>query len=213
MKLREFLQINSCPFCNSTLKLYFHPRRWQSIRYEDNRLLLIFRMNGRSKKEQNYKVGYSFDLDDNSWYIDFFMMEDVRFNNTVPNYLRTRFRNLDANLPKYRFYKSCLKCSRYECATNFFTLNFKTCKVDLHLAHEYFGLIQSLDKGLYRICKLSNNYTVNQSSITYYRSETAVWARSDCGLRMNNDIQVPGIIKFSSNDETMNRINKLIVFS
>jgi len=215
MNLTEFVEYREqCPICDSKLHFIFHSKKWQSMRYEDDRLLVIFRMDSIKKHQQDYKVGYSFGMKDNSWYVEFFSKDQKRFEEESPEHLRNRFKELDKNLKYYRFYKYCTSCCRYNYSSNTFMLNQKTGHIDnLCLGNEYFGLSLPLEDGRYRICKLNNDYILNMSSISFSKEKSNVWARADSSTNEMSFIQIPSLIKFTTHDETIARINKLMVFS
>jgi hypothetical protein len=216
MNIREFINYrNDCPICNEKLTTFFHSEKHQRFKYEDGRLVAIFRLNGIKKHHIDYKVGYSFGMEDNSWQIEFYNQDEIRFESDSPNFLIKRFRDLDSNLKNYKFYRVCMKCHSYNYSSNLFNLDFKTKKViPLYIDSEYFGLSYKTNDE-YRIYKLINFYNLNKSHLIYGKSQSENATKSDWAWPLNVDFKLleTGLIKFSSKVEVVNRINKLLIFS
>jgi hypothetical protein len=225
MNLQQFINYRKdCPICDKQLKLAFHSKKQQSYRYEDGRLIFLFDLRALKKGQTHYKVGYSFGLEDNSYYIEFYTSKDKRFDDEAPDFLRARFKELDKNLLAYRFFKYCPGCSCYNYFSNNFLLK-KTLTVQLGVETEYIGMHQPIDNR-YKIYKLLNNYTDGVSFLIYGKHWSEDMARDDSDMLGNNPnptnlningsklelIQTP-LIKFVSKQETMARLNKLILFS
>jgi hypothetical protein len=220
MNLQQFIDYRkNCPICDQQLKLVFHSKKRQSHRYEDGRLIFLFDLLPLKKKQQHYKVGYSFGLEDNSYYIEFFTKDGKRFDDEAPDFLIERFKELDKNLLAYRFFKYCPNCSCY----NYFSNNFLLKKIytrSLDVETEYIGMSQPI-VNKYKIYKLLNNYTDGVSSLIFGRHWAKEIARDDSGgtamihspAGSKLEIMQTAIIKFVSKEETMQRLNKLIVFS
>ena len=219
MNLQGFLDYrNKCPLCDADLVTSFHSNKKQSVKWEDNRMLVIFRLDALKKKQIDYKVGYSFGLKDNSWYVEFYTKDDKKFENDSPDFLRARFKELDKNLGTYRFYRHCAKCVCYNYMSNTFILDYKGTTGDLTINLEYIGMHRQLEDR-YRLFKLSNDYILSKSTIVFGKTETLMVARDDFGMHTMktqgdwlDEIQT-SLIKFTTKEETMDRIQKLIVFS
>jgi len=220
MNLKEFIDYRkNCPLCDTQLKLALHSKKQQSHRYEDNRLLFLFNLNALNKKQKHYKVGYSFGLEDGSYYIEFYTYKEKRFDGETPDFLRERFKELDKNLLAYRFLKYCSRCSCYNYSSNNFLLK-NTSIGSLNIEMEYVGMIQPVGNK-YKIYKLLNNYTDGVSSLIYGRHWSEAIARDDSGgtamihspAGYKLEMMQTSIIKFISKEETMRRLNKLIIFS
>lgn len=226
MNLKEFFEYRqTCPICKDVLVTSFHSQKKQSIRYEDDRFVVLFRMDSLKKKGINYKVGYSFGLEDHSWYVEFYTQDDKRFENDSPNFLRERFKELDKNLGQYKFYRHCTGCCCYNYSSNDFYLDYDLGSInDLIVNVEYIGMLQPIETG-FKVYKLLNDYGGSKSTIVFGKHPSENIARSDAGVvnkkpHMSNYyssfnldmIQVP-LIKFSSQEETMERIRKLLIFS
>ena len=219
MKLADFLNYKTeCPICGGQLKTIFHSRKIQGQRIEDDRLVFIFRMNALNKGQSFAKVGYSIDANDNSIYIEFYNKNGEKFENESPEWLRIRFWELDKNLKGYKFYRECYNvgCKRYMYDSNSFIINYKSCNMgDLSIKSEHIGLCQSVDDG-YKIFKMYNDFTTNKTNLTVFKDSTDLWAMVNSGIPFYGanatDLSLP-IIKFSSREETTERLSKLIVFS
>jgi hypothetical protein len=213
MKLREFLDYKKeCPICQNPLNIAFHSNRRQKIRFEDNRMLILFPLDGLTKKQKHYKVGYSFGFDDNSLRIEFFTHDEIRYEDVSPRFLMDRFKSLDENLAGYKIYKHCNSCERYNYATNPLNFDYKNCSIgELSVHTEQCWLIKPAMLGGYKV----------YSMVTYYKSkETFINYGKVKSLRENKYITDEltnhlhtGLIPFTSHDETLKRLEKLILFS
>lgn len=213
MILREFINHrHECPLCDFPLTTTFHSKKWQNMKYIDDRMVVMFRMDGLKKKQKDYKVSYCFGLEDNSWYVDFYTKDEELIGLETQDHLRVRFKELNKNLKGYRFYKYCSRCGCYMYSSNFFELDFKKALIsDLHIVDEHFGMAVEVENG-FKIYKLINNPKKNQSIIMCSKNASDVWARADCNLSDQDMVQVP-LIKFSSREEVIDRLKKLLVFS
>lgn len=215
MNLQEFIAYREkCPICENKLITNLHSQKRQTIRFEDNRLLVVFRLDALKKHQIDYKVGYSFSLEDNSWYVEFFNQDDKRFETDSPLFLRDRFKELDKNLGGYKFYRHCTWCKRYNYSTNTFYLNYKTGMVDkMCMNMEYVGLSTPVDKG-YKIYRLLNDYMSSKTTLMYgkQRNEESTKYDFSVGVKFLDILETP-VIKFTSAQETVDRLGKLIIFS
>jgi len=225
MNLKEFLEYRKiCPICSDVLVTSFHSQKKQIIRYEDDRFVVIFRLDALKKKQINYKVGYSFGFENNSWHVEFYSQDDKRFENDSPNFLRDRFKELDKNLGQYKFYRHCTGCCCYNYSSQDFYLDYDLGLIEELIVNvEYIGMLQPVESG-FKVYKLLNDYGGGKSTIVFGRHHSELIARSDAGVvnkgpfittsyGSNLDMIQTPIIKFTSNEETMERINKLLIFS
>lgn len=220
MKLQEFLDYKKdCPMCGYPLKTIFHSRRQQSQSIENNKLMFFFKLSNIKRNSTEYKVAYSFDTTDNSLSIEFYNKEGVKFENESPEFLRIRFWELDKNLKGYRFYKECNNsiCRRYMYESNHFTINYKAGTIDeLKIVSEFVGLSQPTEDG-YKIMRMFNNHLTNQTNLVITKASEEIWAGINYSINNNfgggyMELNTP-LIKFSSKEETTDRISKLLVFS
>jgi hypothetical protein len=223
MNLRDFLNYRtSCPLCKGGLTTILHSHKRQSIRLEDNRLLIIYALDGLKRNQANYKVGYSFGMYDNSWYAEFYNKDGKRFENDAPDFLRVRFKELDKNLgSEYKFCRYC-DCRRYNYISNIFKLDYKLANIgDLSIHKEYFGMAQKLLDGNYKIYKLLNNYLESKSYLVFGQDLSDISAGYDWTMdprfsslsKHNLDQIQTSLIKFTNKEEIVDRLSKLIVFS
>jgi len=188
-------------------------------------MVVLFRLDALGKHQIDYKVGYSFGLDDNSWQVEFYNQDNIRFEKDSPNFLMKRFKELDKNLGDYKFYKHCGKpgCCRYNYSSTIFRLDYKHGKLGslsnspvMTVGMEYIGMSSPTEDG-YKVYKLLNDYKSSRSTLIFGKHPSELITRSDWGMH-NPPIDTLGIIqtsliKFSSKEETMERVSKLIVFS
>lgn len=216
MNLQEFIAYRECcPICDNKLITSFHSEKKQTIRFEDNRLLVVFWLNALKKHQINYKVGYSFSLTDNSWYAEFYNKDDKRFELDSPEFLRARFKELDKNLGGYKFYRHCTSCRRYNYSTNTFQLDFQSGIINkLCLNMEYIGLSTPSDDG-YKVYRLLNDYMSSKSILMYgkHQTEEHIQYNSHISSQPLRLLETNSVIKFSSPIETVDKLNKIILFS
>ena len=210
-----------CPLCENVLTTYFHSDRRQSIRFEENRLVVVFPLEAmKGKKNQaHYKVGYSFSLADNTFCIEFYDKNNFRLDNEAPDFLRNRFKELSKNLGLLKFYKECGVCHRYFYFSSNFVLDFRSNFIEIKPYFEYFGFAENYggaQDDRYRIYRLVNRLQNNTSQITYgvdgNISHTQLDIHRPVLLSGYTSLELP-LIKFVSKKETLRRIKKLIIFS
>lgn len=215
MNLRDFLNYrNNCPICDKQLKFIFHSKRRQKINYIDDRIVITFPMDSIKKNERSYLISFAIDPVKNSFFIDFASEQGEKFDN-IPLSIVKKFLSFNANLGAYAFYKQC-DCGRYTYGSNYFNLDLKNRKFpDTSIQKEVFTLIlaQFNDDG-YKTCKLLNNYETNKSILDFWKSKPSVLDGNTIYYdELKSDILVTNLIKFVSIEETVARINKLLVFS
>lgn len=218
MNIDEFMSYRtSCPVCkgfNLKFQMGRYGRGADTHKYEDDRLLVTREMRGIRKGEKSYKISYSFGCKDNSAQIEFYTTSGEKFHYFVPTGLISKFKTLDANLKAHIFTKECRSCNRYSYTSNPFFIYYKAKNIgNLQVQNEYFGLIgaRKLD---YRIYRMNNNYLNKETSIQFFNSGNIDFALEQCyfngepGSILNLDL-----MKFSSENEMVDRLNNLIVFS
>jgi hypothetical protein len=233
MNLKEFLSLRKeCPFCQSQLTTHFQSRRLQSIRYEEDRLVAVIDMNDLQHHSKDYKVGYSFDMNDNSVYIEFFSYPGKKYEQSIHTILLERFREMDKNISPYYFIRKCGTCRKYRATSNSFKIDLKngtiralnglatmigdtsTSSIELH--DEWFSLTLLIKDDEYKVMTLSNYHSPPlkepTSIIRYWRGDYKT-ATYDYPIPVESaEIKLP-FIPFVSAPETSERINKLITFS
>lgn len=191
---------------------------------EDGRLRVMFDMDGLKSGEKDYKVGYSFGLQDSSFFIDFYTKEGERFYDQVSLNLLEKFRRFHNNLQAlYSFSRKCFYCYRFNSNSNRISLNFRTQKIgDIELAYETFGFAIPAEEN-YKIIVLSNRHKEtdphDRSSYIDPRSMVHFWrgdereARYDYKMPQNYETLILPPIPFVSVEETRQRLNSLLVFA
>jgi len=176
------------------------------------------------RKSSDYKVGYSFHLTENQFCIEFYTKEGLRLEKETQLHLMDKFKALDKNLNNYRFYRRCNGCRRYHYSSVMFRLNFETASLnlldeDFIIDSEYFSFIQAMEQGSkmpYRIYRLLNCYSSKKEAIsylTYWNSPVPHGTLSDSTIPSDaNFLDLP-LIPFVSLNDTLQRIQKLLVFS
>lgn len=215
MKLSEFLEHRKiCPICdnqNLTLCMGEHKNK-AAHRYEENRLLIIRNMKGLRKNDKSYKIGYSLGLTDNSIMIEFYTKDDIIFN-SVPITLLLKFKEINKNINKHVLVKSCASCHRYSYISNYFDIDYITNIIDFAVVREHYGLSKLIKRDKYHIYQMINNYNVNETEINCYVASSTFYAM------LLNQILIPTtklkfpFMKFTTRDEVVNRLEKLMVFS
>jgi hypothetical protein len=212
MNLKEFLNYRyNCPICQTKLVTSFHSQRKQKIRFENNRFVVTFALDSLKRPQKNYKISYSFGLEDNSFYIDFYTKTDIKFENEVPLFLIKRFKELDKHLQDYKIYKYCSDCG-YNYGTGSFKLNYHLQNIgELCVGTEYIIMVQPVTDG-FKIYKLLNYYKSGETWLSYGKITGDKIPSPLGGIVLPNMIRT-GIIPFITREETMGRIGKLLVFS
>lgn len=231
MNLTDFFKIQSkCPFCDSLLVTSFLPNRKQTIRYEDDRLLIVYDMKGIDRGN-NYKVGYSFGMQDNSFHIEFFNSAgQADYYNEAPLHLIEKFYEFHKNLGAlYSFNRQCRFCFRYNSGSKAFQLNFRTMQLDnpntIELGYESFGFVmsdsQSVGAEQAKIMILHNQYYGNEShpvprsTLHYWKghADTVRYDRPFLSAYLSKQFITLPLVPFVSEKETARRLNNLIIFS
>lgn len=221
MNLQEFIDSRThCPICNTALVTQFISSRKQKIRFEDNRFVVIFVMKPMGVNQPDYEVGYSFNPNDNTFFIEFYSEWDHR--KQVPVHMLEKFMDFHNNLMSEgscKFYRRCTFCNRYSKASIPFKPQFKTGTLDtgifdgLQIAYESFGLTLPTEDG-FKIMFLSNFHSpIEQSIIKWFRAEDESSARTDYMLPSKHlEVKLP-LIPFVSKEETSRRVNNLLTFA
>ena len=228
MNLQEWLNYHkNCPLCAAPLTTYLHSTKRQAIKWEEGRMVVVFDLlsidrRSSSRMRGEYKIGYSFHLTENQFCIEFYNKDGIRIEKEVQPHLMDKFKSLDSNLKIYRFYQQCNSCKRYHYSSGAFKLNLKDAtlhfKESFIVSSEYFGLIQAMEQGSktpFRIYRLLNCYTEKEigSHLTYWCTSIPHGTLSDWTVPNEATFLDLPLIPFVSEDDTLDRIKKLIVFS
>jgi len=218
-----FIYRRNCPLCENVLTTYLHSDRRQSIRFEDNKLVVLFPLDaikGKGRKDHgNYKVGYAFSFLDNTFCIEFYDKNNFRIENEIPAFLLARFRELNKNLTSLKFYKECGTCHRYFYSSNNFVLDLQSTCVEINPFYEFFGFAENYggaQDDRYRIYRLVNWLQSKTSYLSYgidkNISHVLIYNHRPVLLSGYTSLDLP-LIKFVSKKDTLKRIKKLITFS
>ena len=215
MNLKEFLDYRRvCPICNTGLSFYFHSNKQQKNRYEEDRMLILFDLNGLKKKHIDYKVGYSFGLNDSSFCIEFYTKDEKRFEGDSPLFLIDRFKELDKNLKGYRLHKKCSFCRCYWYFSDILNLSYKYARVnDIQVEKEYFGMTQTTPDNKIKVFRLLNHNHTQESFLSCFYAQSDRDAMAEYSSPNDATHMALPLIQFVSKEETMERIKKLLVFS
>jgi hypothetical protein len=220
VNLKDWLNYRkNCPICTSPLTTYLHSKKRQSIRYEEGRVIVVFPLTAKGHTTIDYKVGYSFDLEEDNFCMEFYDKNLFRLEKETPTFLIKRFKELDKNQGALKFYRQCNSCNRYNYSSNNFSLFLKERMVmpGYKVRSEYFGLIQNYggtNDDRFRVYRLLNYYDSGAYSyLDYWVTSNVYDARSDIPMpNISTHLQLP-LIKFVSQEQTLERIRKLITFS
>lgn len=218
MNLREFIDSRThCPICDTALITRFISQRKQKIKIENDRLVAVFVMKSMRVNQPDYEIGYSFDLDNNNFMVEFYSEWD--HHGQVPMHLIDKFKEFHKNLGPCKFYRKCTFCNRYSKSSIFFNLDFKKQKIDTQLwngietAYESFGLSIPSEAGA-KIIHLSNfHITEPHSRILWFRADDESYARLDWSIPPKHSEKKLDLIPFVSKEETTKRINNLLTFA
>ncbi len=218
MNIKEFInQREKCPICDTALITQFISSRKQKIKFIENRLVAIFVMKEMRVNQPDYEVGYSFDMDGNTFQVEFYNEWDQ--SNQVGIHMLDKFKEFHKNLGQCKFHRRCSSCNRYTMTSTHFHLDFKKQRLDgplpFAVAYESFGLTIPVEDG-FNVVMLSNFELpglVKKSSIRWFRSESEDGARLDYVLPQRYSSVDVDYIPFVSKEETSKRLSKLILFA
>lgn len=214
MNISEFLHTKTnCPFCNEKLVIRFKQNK-STLRYRDDRLIAIFDMRTLKRNKKNYKVGYSFSLEDNSFYIEFFDSDGNIIDNVISTSLLTNFMELHKNSTLPHFSKKCDFCNKYSLISNEIAFDFNNQTVsDLKIEYEEFIFVTPTDNE-YKIIVMCNFYYADQRSIVHFwRDVNGNNTRNYYTFPNTRTMLTLPLIPFVSSKETLARLNCLLVFS
>lgn len=223
MNIRKFIsQREMCPICDTALITQFISTRKQKTKFIEDKLAAIFVMKEMKLNQPDYEVGYVFDMDSNTFHIEFYNEWDQ--TNQVGVHMLDKFKDFHKNLGVCKFIRRCSSCNRYTMTSTHFQLDFKqgtfaapNPRVPFGNAYESFGLTIPLpgDEG-YNIVMLSNfelgGYS-KKSNIRWWRGESEDSARLDYTLPQRYSSVDVDYIPFVSKEETTKRLSKLILFA
>lgn len=225
MNLGEFIKLRSnCPICDSGLITKFISDRKQIFRYNEDRFVAVHTLRGMKVNQQDYQVGYSFGLNDNSFCVEFYT--EWNTHEQVPLHLIDKFKEFHKNVSviRYRFSRRCNFCNQYMLRSAPINIDLKTGTINsVEISFEAFVWASAI-QGEYKVegCKvimLGNLYPPEYNNTT---SELRWWRTTDSEVGSVFDSTFPyphseliGLpqIPFVSKEETYKRLNNLITFA
>lgn len=210
MNLHKFLNYrDTCPFCDDKLNFVFHSKKRQACVADGADIRIVFDLKSIKRGQKNYKIEFVINRHTNSFYIEFYNKDMTPFDNQVPLFLLKRFEDFSDNQGYFRFYKYCDGCSKYNFQSQYFKLDYKNQTIEqTNIEIENFTFIE-IDGNQRKMTKMTNYYQDKATWIT--RAQNNLEDREDL-LDFHDPICV-SIIPFISKEETLNRINTLLVFS
>lgn len=216
MNLKEFIgQRDKCPMCDSQLITRFISSRQQTTKFIENRFVAIHTMKAMKNDQQDYQVGYSFSMDDDSFCVEFYTEWDTA--NMVPLHLIDKFKVFykNTNGPNYRFARHCMFCHKYICYSSPIEVNLKAPRTgELQMEMESFIFILPGEEGC-RAIKLTNKLLgAPKSDLHWWLTDSEGYARIDKMMpHRHSALTNLSFIPFVSKDKTCDRLNGLITFA
>jgi hypothetical protein len=218
MNIRDFInQREKCPLCDTTLITQFISFRKQKNKFIENRLVFVFVMKEMKLNQSDYEIGYSFNIDDNTFQIEFYNEWDQ--TNQVGVHMLNKFKEFHKNLGACRFYRRCTFCNRYCMTSTSFTLDFKrqifNHQIPFGNDYEVFGLTTPVEGGfnIVILCNFEKSGLVKKSDVQWFRSDKEESARLDHSMPPRYSTIEVDYIPFVSKEETSKRLNKLLLFA
>jgi len=207
MNLREFLNYKTdCPLCGSPLQTKFSPSRRGAIRYEDDKLIIAMTMKGMRSCEPDYKIGYSFGMDDGSFGVEFYD-DGWRPLSSAPLWLIGQFRTFNRNIgPRIGFSRECINCRDYTLGTIGLDL-LQMAPIELNVIYEQYILDQPGDD-IIKHFELTN-WCPDR---VFSHSQLRCWTSATTYEKAIYHQDLP-YIPFVSKEETAKRLATLAIFS
>lgn len=220
MNLGEFINLRSnCPICDSGLVTKFISDRKQIIRYNEDRFVAVHTLRGMKVNQQDYQIGYSFGLHDNSFRVEF--STEWNTHEQVPIHLIDKFKEFHKNMAKtrFRFSRRCAFCNQYILRSAPIDIDLKTGTINsVETSIEAFVWAVSIQEGC-KVIVLANSYPPEYDKTA---SELRWWRTRDSEVGSVFDQAYPyphsellGLsqIPFVSKEDTYKRLNNLITFA
>lgn len=212
MNLQEFIDYrHQCPICGyASMTTKLGKRSRQIAKHEDGRLMFMFDMRGLKRGQPDYKAGVSFDKFDNTFYVEFFTEDSVKYYDQVPSHLLEKYRIMNSNIGSLPLRRECTACHNYEYNSPELQLDFKNQQViGIGVYVEGFGLHVPFQDGYKNIALVNFG---NHSEITVWNSQLPYTFSSPYYPTDSLKLTLPPI-PFVSVEETTRRINALLPFS
>ena len=181
--------------------------------YRDDRLIIYHSLKPLRASGSKFKVGYSFGLEDNSRYIDFF--EDKLCLEDIPNHLIIKFKDLNRNLKDMRFHQTCsiVSCRNYWRESQKINKNMGEPFLEggPRADHEYYIFNLPVEGGC-RIYELVNFYS-EDCSYLYFGFHTQ--EHIDQGIPVPLQYMKLPLVVISSTDtdKILEKIKTIVLFS
>lgn len=212
MNLREFIGTRQCcPMCNSNLTVNFISGRAQKATLSDNELSVRLTMKSLKGHVPDYQVSYNFDLDNNSFYVNFHTEWDHTLQ--VPMHLIEKFREFHKNLKNYKFILNCEECERYALHSELLVMNMSNAQTStIEIETENFTWAVPAQDDC-KIIGMFNNSKLSRTELVCWRGNTEEDARLHWLMWTGRPVHILPPIPFVSKEETLKRLDKLLTFS
>lgn len=212
MNLKQFMMYGQiCPICSSnSMNMKMNLNKNQSYKYEGDNIVFMRAMT----YNKNY-IEYHIDKNTSKVKIEFYGSgKDKILLNDISLKKISNFKNLDKHTSPHFFSRTCANCKKYSYTSNNVSINYKTSLLeDLVIDQEYFGICK-LAGSKYRIFRINNYYKKNKCEVICSLQDSAFYAEKDLYQYSSDQliIKLPPI-KFTTEHEVSNRINKLLPFA
>lgn len=208
MNLKDFINYrDACPFCNSKLVLTFRARK-QSVKVEDDWVKFRYDLKPLKRGQHLFKVEYCFNMKNNDFYIEFYNSV-CEVLETVSLSIIKRFIEFHKHGADLFFGKECRYCKSYFYNSNNLTLVYKEFKVgNLEI---YCEDIWFISNNMNKQIGLHNFYLSNKSEVHIINISDPKGDLSFPDLS-SSKIEIP-LVPFISKEETLKRLENLILFS
>jgi len=216
MNLQEFINLRShCPMCDTQLITRFVSSRQQTTRIIENRFVAIHTLKALKNDQQDYQVGFSFSLENDSFCIEFYTEWDTA--NMVPLHLIDKFKLFykNTNGPNYRFARHCMFCHKYITYSSVVDFDLKVCKTGDLKQHTEIFIFTLPGESNYKVIELTNSFKDKPTSeLRWWKTDNEAYARVDRVAPPNHSLLSDlSLIPFVSKDKTRDRLNGLITFA
>lgn len=211
MNIKEFLEYKkNCPLCGKNLNTFLISKKRKIEDLNDEWCQVIFKLNSLKKSQDYYLASLVWNKYSNSFFVDFLRKNGSLLDNCVPVSLLKSFQNYIKNLGGCSIYRACNNCDKYHYHFNDVKINYSNNTISpLSINFEHFELLQPTEDG-YKHFKLNNNYIEGKSELFYTKTNEYYVPRWDMSFRTPR-IKTH-LIKFS-NEEILDKLNKIILFS
>lgn len=215
MNLKEFIDYkHHCPLCNFSLKTLLHSDRRQSSETDIDSVSFVFTvLPAAIQKLPRYKVKYIFNLYEPKFRVEFFN-EANKYIDAVSLSRIQSFVYLHNNLKAFRFLRVCSRCARYEYVSHKFDLALGQVVPAITPDYEVYCLQHTIDDEYTRAYQLINSIETKRTLLGFWKedgiSESCNYARE----RNPNGTYIDlSLIPFVSKEETVERLNNLLIFT